>query len=75
MFCANHERDNQETEYTKDSVVNKVIQQFINRSEVGQNKYGTTLDRKDLNKLDWINHAQQEAMDLILYLEKLKTEI
>lgn len=57
----------------KDSIVESVIQQFKDRSEVGINKYDTTLDRTDLNRLDWINHAQQEAMDLILYLEKLKT--
>jgi hypothetical protein len=59
---------------TKDSIVNKVIQSFIERSEVGFNKYGTNLDRKDLSALEWINHAQQEAMDMILYLEKLKQE-
>jgi hypothetical protein len=35
-------------------------------------KYGHTLDRQDLSVLDWINHAQQELQDGILYLEKLK---
>ena len=34
-----------------------------------------TLDRNDLSKLEWINHAQEELMDGILYLEKLKKEI
>jgi hypothetical protein len=56
----------------KDTIVESVINQFRERSEVGINKYGVTLDRTDLSTLDWINHAQQEAMDFVLYLEKLK---
>ena len=60
--------------YTSDSIVNSVIHAFIGRSNVGLQKYGTTLDRDDLSILDWIQHAQEEHMDAILYLEKLKTE-
>ena len=56
----------------KDSVVQSVINKFKQRSEVGIKKYNTTLDREDLTRQDWIEHAQEEAMDLILYLEKLK---
>ena len=56
----------------KDSVVQSVIYKFKQRSEVGIKKYNTTLDREDLTDKEWINHAQEEAMDLILYLEKLK---
>jgi len=56
----------------KDSVVQSVINKFKQRSEVGIQKYNTTLDREDLTEKEWINHAQEEAMDLILYLEKLK---
>jgi len=56
----------------KDTIVESVIKQFKERSEVGIKKYGVTLDRDDLSRLDWINHAQQEAMDFVLYLEKLK---
>ena len=41
----------------------------------GLNKYGTDLDRTDLSVLDWIQHAQEEHMDAILYLEKLKTTL
>jgi hypothetical protein len=56
----------------KDKVLESVIKQFRERSEVGIKKYNTTLDRDDLSYLEWINHAQQEAMDFVLYLEKLK---
>ena len=59
----------------KDTILESVINQFRERSEVGIKKYGTTLDRTDLSALDWINHAQQELMDGILYLEKLKQTI
>lgn len=30
------------------------------------------MDREDLTSLEWIQHAQEEHMDAILYLEKLK---
>jgi hypothetical protein len=57
-----------------DSIVASVVQKFLQRSEVGKKKYGVTLDRTDLETLDWIQHAQEELMDGILYLEKLKTQ-
>ena len=61
------------SEKTNDSIVESIIEQFKERSNIGINKYGVTLDRTDLTRLEWLNHAQQEAMDMILYLEKLKT--
>ena len=61
--------------YCADSIVNSVIGAFIGRSNIGLQKYGTTLDRDDLSILDWIQHAQEEHMDAILYLEKLKTKL
>ncbi len=56
----------------RDSIVDSIVKKFLERSNLGQKKYGTTLDRTDLKTLDWINHAQEELMDGILYLEKLK---
>jgi len=58
--------------YMEDSIVAAVIKKFAERSELGIKKYGVTLDRTDLGVLDWITHAQEELMDGILYLEKLK---
>ena len=55
-----------------DSVVAAVIDKFQQRSDLGIKKYGTTLDREDLGLQDWIQHVQEELMDAILYLEKLK---
>lgn len=58
-----------DTQY--DSVVSSVISAFQKRAEIGQIKYGKTLDRNDLTFLQWIQHAQEELMDGILYLEKI----
>jgi hypothetical protein len=57
-----------------DSVVRAVMDRFVERAVMGKKKYGTDLDRKDLSVLEWIQHAQEEHMDAILYLEKLKRE-
>ena len=56
----------------KDKIVELVIDKFKERSNTGIKKYGVTLERNDLSFQDWIKHAQEEAMDFILYLEKIK---
>jgi hypothetical protein len=60
------------TSENTDSVVFSIIKQFKQRADFGMKKYGTNLDRTDLSVLEWIQHAQEEHMDAILYLEKLK---
>jgi hypothetical protein len=55
-----------------DPVVQTVIEKFQQRSELGQKKYNTTLDANTAPFLDWVNHMQEELMDAILYLEKMK---
>ena len=60
---------------SKDSIVEEVIDLFRKRSEQGFKKYGTTLDRDDLSESEWIQHLQEELMDAILYLTKLKNTI
>jgi len=58
-----------------DTIVEDVINKFRKRSEAGMLKYNTTLDRTDLSTLDWLTHLQEELMDAVLYVEKLKKEI
>lgn len=58
-----------------DSVVLSVIEQIKARARKGKEKYNTDLDRQDLSTQDWIQHAQEELLDGILYLEKLKKNI
>ena len=60
---------------SKDTIVEEVINLFRIRSEEGIKKYGTTLDRDDLSESEWIQHLQEELMDAILYLTKLKNTI
>jgi hypothetical protein len=58
-----------------DSIVESVLDKFKERSKEGIKKYGVTLDREDLNGLEWLTHLQEELMDATLYIEKLKKEL
>lgn len=58
-----------------DTIVYRIAHKIKDRQNQGLKKYGISMDRKDLSIIDWVNHAQEEIMDLLLYLEKLKTEI
>ena len=60
------------TPTASDTIVETVLEKFLTRSLVGQRKYGTTLDRTDTSFLAWIQHTQEELMDAVLYLEKMK---
>lgn len=54
----------------KDSIVEKVREDLRKRSEAGIKKYGTTLDRTDLDLRDWLQHAYEETLDKALYLKR-----
>ncbi len=54
-----------------DSINQAVITKLQTRAETGAKKYGVTMDRTDLNELQWLTHAQEEALDFAVYLEKL----
>lgn len=58
----------------KDTIVKSVLDKYKQRSGVGIKKYNQTMDRNDLNLLDWLTHLQEELMDATLYVEKLKQE-
>ena len=60
---------------TADPVVNRVIQHFVERSAAGMERFGTSMEANDAPALHWIENAQEELMDGILYLEKLKGEL
>lgn len=59
----------------KDTIVEAIVDKFKDRSDVGIKKYNTTLDREDFTTEQWIDSAIEEAMDMILYLERLKRDI
>jgi|TARA_E500000318_G_scaffold100649_1_gene103497 hypothetical protein len=56
----------------RDPVVERVVDKFVSRSDVGFAKYGVTLEDDKSNLFQWINHLQEELMDAVLYLQKLK---
>jgi len=53
----------------KDKIVQHVVDKYTERSNVGYNKYGTTLE--DNNKDNYLVHLQEELMDATLYIQKL----
>ncbi len=63
----------------RDPVVRKVCDKFIERSDTGYEKYGSTLDderrikMKDLQK--YLNDIQEELMDAILYIQTARDEL
>jgi tRNA A37 threonylcarbamoyladenosine biosynthesis protein TsaE len=58
-----------------DPVVDRVINQFSERSRVGIDKYGKTLSENPLSLLEWLEHLKQELMDATLYIERAKDEV
>lgn len=59
-------------EQKTDFVVDKVIQKFRERSQIGIEKYGKTLAENNTD--NFLNHLQEELMDAVNYIEKLKTQ-
>ena len=54
-----------------DKNVESVRQKLMDRAITGHKKYGCTTERTDLTNKQWLIHAQEEAMDFCIYLEKL----
>ena len=52
-------------------VLDAVIHDLVSREQRGLEKYGTTVDRKDLTDQQWLQHAYEEALDFALYIKKL----
>jgi hypothetical protein len=62
-------------QHLTDPILLKVLAKYSERSQLGIQKYGRTLDRDDLSLTDWLNHLQEELMDATLYIEKLKADV
>ena len=63
----------------RDPVVERVVDKFVSRSDVGFEKYGTTLHEERTTKmkdlLKYLNDVQEELMDAVLYLQTAKEDI
>ena len=63
----------------RDPVVERVVDKFITRSDIGYEKYKITLDseriegKKDLP--GYLNDVQEELMDAILYIQSAREEL
>ena len=59
----------------RDPVVERVVDKFIDRSDVGFKKYKVTLEDDHSDIFAWINHLQEELMDAILYIQAAREEL
>ena len=63
----------------RDPVVERVVDKFVSRSNVGFQKYVTTLHEERTQKikglLKYLNDIQEELMDAILYIQTAREEI
>ena len=57
---------------TKDKLVQGVIDRIAKRSEKGKKKFGCTMLQSKKPTIAWIDDAQEELADAIIYLEKFK---
>lgn len=56
----------------EDSVIYEVACKLRKQIDKGKSTYGMTMDRTDMTKEQWIDHAIEEAIDLAIYLTKIK---
>jgi len=63
----------------RDPVVQRVCDKFIDRSNVGYEKYGTTLEDERRLKMKglqkYLNDIQEELMDAVLYIQSARDEL
>ena len=63
----------------RDPVVKNVVDKFVSRSNVGYEKYGSTLDDERRFKMKglqkYLNDIQEELMDAILYIQTARDEL
>tara|TARA_B110000211_G_C13616508_1_gene351257 strand:+ start:23 stop:304 length:282 start_codon:yes stop_codon:yes gene_type:complete len=55
-------------------IEDEVCKKIAQRAEVGKAKYGVTMETSPITHLEWLIHAQEEAMDLAVYLQKIIEE-
>ena len=58
-----------------DPNVDAVCAMLQSRARFGLKKYGVDTTRQDLTHLEWLKHAQEEAMDLAVYLQRIITDL
>ena len=63
----------------RDPVVKNVVDKFVSRSDIGYEKYGTSLDDERRLKMKglqkYLNDVQEELMDAVLYIQAAREEL
>ena len=63
----------------RDPVVKNVVDKFVSRSDIGYEKYGSTLDDERKFKIKdlagYLKAIQEELMDAILYIQTAREEL
>ncbi len=62
-------------EGVSDPIVEAVMDRMARRSEQGMKTYGVPMTRPDVSTIEWLRHAQEEAMDLAVYLERVISDL
>ena len=57
---------------SRDPIVNAVIDMFEARSDEGMERYGVSMADNPKTPMQWLEDAQEELMDAVLYLQALK---
>ena len=57
--------------YKDDPIVLSVLSKIKERSNKGMETYGVPMSRPDVTTIEWLRHAQEEALDLAIYLERV----
>lgn len=57
--------------FMQDGLIARVATEFAERGARGVVKYGVSMDDAKLTRRQWLQHAKEEAMDQVLYLQKL----
>jgi len=60
---------------TRDPLVQRILERFAKRSESGIKKFKRTMLEATKSIDQWIDDAQEESWDKIVYLEKIKIEL
>jgi len=73
-------KTNMKREYNfRDPVVRNVVDKFVSRSDIGYEKYGSTLDDERRLKMKgltkYLTDVQEELMDAILYIQAARDEL
>ena len=55
---------------TKDKLVQRVMDKMARRANKGKKKFGDYMHETKKNKLQWLKEAQEECLDMAMYLEK-----